>query len=65
MRYDCVSFNEYVENMKTKELGEHSNWLFLDEADKVFLDSRTRVYLTQKKTVAEKVRVRKCKKMSN
>jgi hypothetical protein len=42
--------------MRTKELGEHSNWLFLEEADKVFLDSRTRVYLTQKKTAAEKVR---------
>jgi DNA excision repair protein ERCC-4 len=54
VRYDCVSFNEYVENMRTKELGEHSNWLFLEEADKVFLDSRTRVYLTQKKTAAEK-----------
>jgi hypothetical protein len=51
--------------MRTKELGEHSNWLFLEEADKVFLDSRTRVYLTQKKTAAEKVRSHSREKFQN
>lgn len=36
VRYDCVSFNEYLESLQRYELGEHSPWIFLDEADRIF-----------------------------
>jgi hypothetical protein len=34
--YDCVTYNRYLETLRTHEFGQYSIWLFLPAANRIF-----------------------------
>lgn len=44
-RYDCVTFNRYLESVKLEHFGQHSTWLFDPVADEIFTNAQSRVFL--------------------
>lgn len=48
--YDCVTYNRYLETLRTHEFGQYSIWLFLPAANRIFTLARSRVYISKKVT---------------
>jgi len=48
--YDCVTYNRYLETLRTHEFGQYSIWLFLPAANRIFSLAKSRVYVSKKIT---------------
>ena len=48
MRYDCVTFYQYLESLKIREVAQHSMWFYMEAADKLFRVAKNRVYITKR-----------------
>lgn len=54
MHYDCVTFNRYVETLRSEKIGEFSAWMFENDADLVFGKTRSRVFVEDIVDLTEK-----------
>ncbi|XP_052256550.1 DNA repair endonuclease XPF-like [Dreissena polymorpha] len=58
-QYDCVTFYNMVNSVKTseKQFGQNTGWLFLEAADNLFVCARLRLYGDQRKNKKPKPEV--------
>jgi DNA excision repair protein ERCC-4 len=55
VRYDCVTFYQYLESLKIRDVAQHSMWFYMDAADKLFRVAKNRVYITKRPAPPPKV----------
>ena len=53
LHLDCISYNEYIESVRYR-VGTYSSWMFLPEANTLFVNSKNRISFAQDSQKKEK-----------